>query len=161
MKDAAEAQLTQSIFLHSLPTRRYASADNSCRRVSLCVCVSVTRQYRIKTAARVELFFAYRFFSNYAIRCISRRLEYIQDKGYFPPNFVPNSGLWKFRHGTPTISECDITATADGLVLTAPGGDGPTNHRLWILYSTRHAALCTARWSIGRVGTVARVLSAW
>jgi len=41
--------------------------------------------------------------------CVLRKLEYLQKQCYFPwEKFVPNSGLRKFWHGTPTVGECGV-----------------------------------------------------
>jgi len=39
---------------------------------------------------------------------LHRILGCLRKSGYFFWNFVPNSGLGKFGHGTPTVSECDM-----------------------------------------------------
>jgi len=70
--------------------------------------VSVTRRFCIKTVAGIELnLFAYMYSLTYAVL---GELGYPQKQGCFSLNFDPNSVLRKFRHGTPTVGECDINS---------------------------------------------------
>jgi len=88
--------------------------------VCLCVCLCVCHTpvlYRNGCTDRAD-FFACRFPSIHAALCFK------EIKGTSFWNFVPNSGLREFRHGTLTvIGECDINSDSErALVLTAPGG---------------------------------------
>ena len=38
--------------------------------------------------------------------CAIRKIGCLKNKGTFFGNFVPNSGLWKFRHGTSIVAIC-------------------------------------------------------
>jgi len=38
---------------------------------------------------------------------------FAKNKGTSFWNFDPNSGLRKFRHGTPTVGECDINSDSE------------------------------------------------
>ena len=78
-----------------LPMQCYASAGISSRHVSM----SFTCQYCLETVAWTELIFCIQVSLNlcYAV--------YLQNKGTPIWNFVPNSGLRKFHHGTPTVSK--------------------------------------------------------
>jgi len=107
-----------------LSARRYVSADNSCRFVS--VCLSGSRRYCIERAAPIELFMHTRKllpwnFSLssrvYAVFCgftstFSTQffLKISNNKGISLWNFVPNYGLRKFGNGTPIVGECDINS---------------------------------------------------
>jgi len=54
-------------------------------------------------------------------------LGYLRNKGTSLWNFVPNSGLRKFRTGTPTVDKCDINYDSGRSgVYSTSGGDGPT-----------------------------------
>jgi len=114
--------------------------------------VSVTRRYCIETAARIELFF-------------EGGLGYLQRLQYslleLRPNYcVPNSGLRKFRHDTPTVGECDINSDSGRSGVDSTWQRRPTSllhgtcdvQRTTIIADTRRAALYTARWSIDREG---------
>jgi len=72
------------------------------------------------------------FFYEYGLDCVFRKLGYLQNKGSSLLNFVPNSGLWKFGHSTPTITKCDKHAIVVSLLLTSPVDD---DHYLFIALS--------------------------
>jgi len=82
----------------------------------MSVCVSVTRLYCIKTAARIELFFAYRLPSTYAT-------TYFWKIKISPKLWVlPFGTLFqildtKIGHGMPTVGECDINSDSSQSVV--------------------------------------------
>ena len=72
-----------------------------------------------------------------------------QKLGYFLWNFVPNSGLRKFRHGIPTVGECDINCDIGQTgVYGTSGGDGSTadvhgTYAVWLkLYWFDFLSIC-------------------
>jgi len=68
-------------------------------RVRLSVHPSVTNRYCIETTGRIELVSAWRLSSTYPTLCHKEIYEISQHLGTSLWDFVPNSGLRKFRHG--------------------------------------------------------------
>jgi len=139
--------------------------------VFVCLCVSVTRRYCIETAARIQLIFFYTGFSRSVLCCVLWKLGYLQNKGTSPWNYVPNSGRRKFRHGTPTVSECDINSDSGRSGVDSTGrnvsrgkrGPPTVNDRSATVDRTRRTAIYSANCAmvdLARGDTVARVPSA-
>ena len=94
------------------------------------------------------------------LRCILKKLGYLKNNGTSPSlwNFVPNSGLRKFRHGTPTVGECDMNSDSGWSRVdsiwrrrqTCMARAVYSRRRLPTVNRTGRPALYTARWSIGR-----------
>jgi len=76
------------------------------------VCPSVTRRYCIETAAVIELIFLHTGFLDLCYDVFREIGVPAKNNGTFliPLELCPNSGLRKFRHGTPTVGECDINS---------------------------------------------------
>jgi len=123
--------------------------------------VSVKRRHCIKTAAWIELIFLHTAFLNVCYAVFVKNWGYLQNKGSPLWNFVPNSGLEKFRHGTPTVGECDINSDSGRSGIDSTWRRRVDGTRAWhvrtvrstvddrsptVDSSTWRAALCTAQW---------------
>jgi len=93
--------VVKTFLFKNLPVQ-YASASISCRHVS--VCLSVCMSHAGIAWKRLHSF------PRPILACVSGKLGFSKNKGTFLWNFVPNSGLKKYRRGTPTVGECDINS---------------------------------------------------
>ena len=107
-QNRAECQFTEAF----LPARRYASADTSYGRVSisvLSVCLSVcvchkSEFYRNRWTNRAG--FGTGAYFHLAYTVFKGNSGIFKNKGTSLWNFVPNSGLIKFRHGISIVKTC-------------------------------------------------------
>jgi len=104
-----------------LPTRRYASAGISCRRVWGCVCLC--NHVLIETTEQVELIFGIHVFLDPCYTVFKKT-------SLSPKIRVLSSGILfqtldfrKICHGTPTVSECDINSDGGRCGVDSTWGD--------------------------------------
>ena len=88
----------------------------------VCVCVSVTRWYCIKTAARIYGADFWHIGASLDLSCsVLRILGISYNNSTFVWNFVSNSDLQKFGRSMCTVAECDKQATVVVLLSTTLG----------------------------------------
>ena len=99
-------QSADTAYLWFLPARRYASAGASHGPVSVCLCLSVTSRYSIKTVERIGLVLAWELLSTYPTLCYKKNLGTFKNKGTSLWKFAPNSELRIFRHSISIVEAC-------------------------------------------------------